>query len=521
MKMRCKRFLFCLLVMVIPVISCRNDHIETDIARLKSVAVEEAAVTLTPGGSAQIHFRVKDPLFTIAGIKQLVISPLTSARLLAVTSFAPDVVAGRYVAEIKDIGTGEYSVPVRLGIRLSPGSDAVVLSQEFTVTNAQKAPAGPDTGLPVVRINTEGAAPVNSKTEWVAASMYIGESEYSCTVRGRGNSTWEWPKKPYLVRLDKKASVLGLPAHKRWVLLANFMDRTLMRNIVSMKVSSLTSLAWTPSCESVELVLNGRHLGNYLLIEQVRVDPARVDIDEEEGVLLELDFHEDEEIQWVDYHGRSDKRSTGIPFAIKYPDAGDISPERVEQIKKYVSEAAGVLYGPGFDDPAGGYAKYLDVQSFIDYWIVFEVMGNHELGNPGSVFMHKDKGGKLTAGPCWDFDWGVLSYKTSPRARRGLINEEAIWYARLMADPAFRSALKARFLELLPSLEQVPAFMEETEQRLRRSAELNFSMWNPVQDASLNNGDIINGDEYLSFHDACERLRNNFRERLIVIRDCL
>jgi hypothetical protein len=148
-------------------------------------------------------------------------------------------------------------------------------------------------------------------------------------------------------------------------------------------------------------------------------------------------------------------------------------------------------------------------------------MGNHELGNPGSVFMHKDKGGKLTAGPCWDFDWGVLSYKTSPRARRGLINEEAIWYARLMADPAFRSALKARFLELLPSLEQVPAFMEETEQRLRRSAELNFSMWNPVQDASLNNGDIINGDEYLSFHDACERLRNIFRERLTVIRDCL
>ena len=100
----------------------------------------------------------------------------------------------------------------------------------------------------------------------------------SCSVRGRGNTTWTWPKKPYLVKLDSKASVFGLPAHKRWILLANFMDRTMMRNLVSMKVASLTSLAWTPSCRPVELVLNGSHMGNYLLIEQVRVDKNRVDV---------------------------------------------------------------------------------------------------------------------------------------------------------------------------------------------------------------------------------------------------
>ena len=351
----------------------------------------------------------------------------------------------------------------------------------------------------------------------------------ACDIRGRGNTTWYWPKKPYLIKLNEKQSLFGMPKHKRWILLANFMDRTLMRNLVSMKVASMMShLAWTPSCVPVELVLNGKHVGSYLLIEQVRVDKKRVAVTEMTpednvgdavtgGYLLELDFHYDNEVQWVEPLGRNNYWGDGIPFGIKYPDPEDLTPQQLTYIKGYISETSNTLYGENFKDPDEGYAKYIDVDSFIDYWITFEVMGNHELGNPGSVYMHKDRNGKLVAGPCWDFDWGVLSYNTSPHARTGLVNGNAIWYARLRQDPAFEAKLKARFDELLPKLETIPAYIDECEKLLTESARLNFAMWNPADDASQNGGYIINGDENMSFHNAVARLKSIYQERLQVI----
>jgi len=376
-----------------------------------------------------------------------------------------------------------------------------------------------ETGLPTIYIMAEGS--VNSKETYVPATLMVrGAGGYEdlpvtapCSIRGRGNTTWTWPKKPYQIKLEDRISLLGMPAHKRWVLLANFMDRTLMRNLVSMHVASMTSLAWTPRCVPVELVLNGKHQGSYLLIEQVRIDENRVNISDE-GYLLELDFHYDNTFQWVDSHGSCWQRWDGIPFSVKEPDT--LTPIRREAIQQYVAGVASALYGSGFRDSVNGYARYLDVDSFIDYWIVYEVMCNHELGNPGSVFFHKDKGGKLTAGPVWDFDWGVLSFYTSG-GDKGLVNGKAIWYARLMEDPNFRTRLRARFEQLLPRLRTVPDYMDTCEKLLERSAKLNFAMWNPADDRSQNGGNIINGDENLSFHEAVARLKSNYNTHLEVI----
>ena len=315
--------------------------------------------------------------------------------------------------------------------------------------------------------------------------------------------------------------------HKRWVLLANFMDRSLMRNLVSMKVASLTSLAWTPGCVPVEVVLNGKHQGSYLLIEQVRVDKHRVNITEMKpednagealtgGYLLELDFHYDNEFQWTDPRGHCDGMSRGIPFAVKSPDPEEITLSQKNYIKNYIAEVASTIYGENFADPENGYAKYLDVDSFVDYWIVYEVMCNHELRNPGSVFFHKDRGGKLTAGPCWDFDWGILSFYTSAGETR-LVNGKAIWYERLFQDPVFAEKVKTRFYELLPQLETIPDYMDECEALLTESAKLNFKLWNPADDRSQNGGNIINGDENLTFHEAVERLKYNYKKHLQVI----
>jgi len=235
------------------------------------------------------------------------------------------------------------------------------------------------------------------------------------------------------------------------------------------------------------------------------------------GYLLESDFHYDNEVQWIDPHGKCAQMGEGIPFGVKYPDPEDLTSQQLSYIKKYINDTAEALYGPDFKDPDKGYAAYIDVDSFIDYWIVFEVMGNHELGNPGSVYFHKDRGGKLKAGPCWDFDWGILSYNTSPHSKTGLVNGQAIWYSRLFEDPVFRERARARFLELKPQLETIPEYIESLRSILSESAGLNFKMWNPAEDSSQNNGQIINGDEYMSFDKAVDRIKTIFKERLSVI----
>ena len=536
------------MVLLLAVCSCKKEAIVPmpPAAVLKNVSVQESRVVLPQGGSARIHFSVEAPDFSFSLTEGVVLFTFSLGKPSEVrlSDVRPEAEQGTYSALLSDRGgDNEYDLELRLGIRPEAGIDAFVFSQVFVVKGENAGTHGVvlDTGLPVMYLDTEQAAPIVSKEDFVPAVFSIrseDSSEYleetACSVRGRGNTTWEWPKKPYLIRLDKRESLLGMPKHKRWVLLANFMDRTLMRNLVSMKVASMTGLDWTPRCRSIELVLNGKHVGNYLLIEQVRVDKNRVPVTEMTpednegealtgGYLLELDFHYDNQVQWRDPHGRSHQPGfeASIPFGVKYPDPEDLTPSQLSYIQGFISRAAGALYGDGFTDSEKGYAAYLDVDSFIDYWLVFEVMGNHELGNPGSVYFHKDRGGKLKAGPCWDFDWGVLSYKTSPHAQTGLINLHSIWYDRLFEDPSFREKARARFQELLPLLQTIPAYMDETRERLRPSATLNFKMWNPVLDASMNGGQIINGDEAMSFDAAVDRLITIFEERLSVIANTL
>ena len=526
--------------------SCGEDKIEEQAARLRMVSVEETSVVVPEKGSVELTFQVRDPDYPL---NYQVGSTLCQVRVqlrdgstpvhFRLSEIVKGETQGQYKAVLTDTGVeADYAEDAcfLLVNRGADGTESFVSSGWFEV-KSEGAGFGTlvKTGLPTVYVDTENGKAITSKTEYVKASVkirgtdkYDGLAATGCEIRGRGNTTWTWPKKPYLLKLDEKQHIFGMHKHKRWVLLANFMDRTLMRNLVSMKVASMTKLAWTPGCVPVELVLNGKHVGSYLLIEQVRVDNHRVAITEMTkddnagdavtgGYLLELDFHYDNEVQWKDPHGSNNQSGGGIPFGIKYPDPDDLTSQQLKYIKQYVYDAAEALYGKDFQDPVKGWRAYIDEDSFIDYWIVFEVMGNHELGNPGSVFMHKDRGGKLVAGPCWDFDWGVLSYNTSPQARTGLINGNAIWYARLQQDPAFEAKLKARFEELLPQLETIPDYVDECEALLTASARLNFAMWNPAEDASQNGGRIINGDENMTFHDAVTRLKSIYKDRLKVI----
>jgi hypothetical protein len=145
--------------------------------------------------------------------------------------------------------------------------------------------------IPVFRVLTENKAPVTSKNVYQNASLeveggipFAGEIK----IKGRGNTTWTFPKKPFKIKLSNKEPLLGGLPSKEWVLLANYLDPSLMQNAVAMKIGQLLQMPFTNTIKPVDLWLNNEYLGNYMLTEQVEAKENRVEVGEG-GVLLSLD----------------------------------------------------------------------------------------------------------------------------------------------------------------------------------------------------------------------------------------
>lgn len=328
-----------------------------------------------------------------------------------------------------------------------------------------------DLSLPVVRIDTEGSAPVVDKDTYLDATLDIdpngsGEAAYSGTteIKGRGNSTWSAVKKPYRLKLTTKSELLGMPSNRHWVLLANYFDPSHLRNELAFRLSAQTDLQWTPRFRFVEVVLNGRYDGIYMLGEHVRSGSDRVDIEEMSpednsgealtgGYLLEFDFR---------LAGSGDPgfvTTTGVEVAVKEPDPP--TPEQLNYIRGYLNAFEAAAWGSSFKDPAVGYRAYLDVEAFIDWYLIAEITKQQD-SMWSSTFLSKPRNGKLTFGPLWDFDlsMGAVNHLTPGWPPDGWwINVPILgrWVPRLFEDPALRAQLETRWQELKPRFDEVVA----------------------------------------------------------------
>lgn len=368
-----------------------------------------------------------------------------------------------------------------------------------------------ETGLPSLVIETPHKRTVDSKEEWISDATYKlydknGELllEGETSIKGRGNTTWNYPKKPYAIKLDEKVKVLGMKKEKRFDLIANWMDRTLMRNAVAYNIASrCTALDWSPTGKFVELYLNGSHQGNYFLCEHIKVDKNRVNIakvDEKVtdadsitgGYIMELDVYYDEQYK---FHSSV----YGLPWMFKDPDV--VNDKQYAYMKDYVKQMEKALK----DDEKFAnheYANYLDLESFVDYWFVFELTFNEEMQHPKSCYIHKDIKGKLVAGPVWDFDWGTFLHRTYFSAK----DQKGFYYPRLFQDKEFVALVKSRWETLKPEFEKVSKFIDETKADLLESDIVNHRLW-PI---SMN----VNGDENDSFEVAVSKLKSNYEKRI-------
>lgn len=491
-------------------------------AQVQSITVINKEISLKNNHTTEIYFRV-NPSNADVDLKSFQLdSPDTYTKAVSYITAPQNVkinsvqiaqnsqhnkLRGQYIMTIEDMGlNSEYTerIAIVYASKDADGQYYEVSSEVITITLVPLSDH-----LPKVYIDTPDGVAITSKTVWTEGSSIriinadgSEDLNVSTSIRGRGNSTWGNPKKPYALKLDSKAEVLGMPKHKRWVLLANWMDRTLMRNDVAFEIARRT-MEWVPRGKFVELYLNGKHQGNYYLCEQIKVDENRVNVGDD-GYIFEFDTYgpSDE----INYFYSPVKN---YPVTIKEPDEDVITSwehPRFIEAQDYISNVEQTLDSDKIELARWQeITELLDINSYIDWWVVHELAYNLEPAHPKSCYMYKKGDGKLYAGPVWDFDWGTFQ-----KGVDGMVLLETLWYGYLFRYPEFKTAVKQRWSETKTTLEDVQQYITEMIPYLEESNFVNLKMW-PLT------GEHTNGDESLSYPKATEKLLNAYQNRLTAV----
>lgn len=399
-------------------------------------------------------------------------------------------------------------------------------------------------------------------TSWVTddhmtiyrADGTVDMPEAACGVRLRGNTSRLYPKKPFAIKFVDKQKVLGMPKDKRWVLLANWLDHSMMRNAVALDVAHAIEQGWRQNStlgegipwnvhgQNVELVFNGHHVGNYYLCEQIKIGTKRLNIqdsyeDAQEktldkcGYLMELDNNYDETYKFVTQH-------YSVPFMLKDDVLSD---DIFQALQAKVQGIEDNIYQGHF---TAAYEQ-MDLCSVIDQWLIWELTMNHEYLDPRSVYYFMDGNGKLSAGPVWDFDRATfqnvdnarsqgsqgdrlkpydewICWSASPKAggtessmRSGT---SCVFYPALIRDATFQREVQRRWAVLYPHLLGVIDNIRAYGRSMACSYEVNNQMW-PTTKAAIqahkSGFSDWSGDENIaSYQDVTDNLVMVYQRRI-------
>lgn len=271
------------------------------------------------------------------------------------------------------------------------------------------------TNLPTVVIRTlANVSDVSSKTIWLPGNAYIisdngtAIKSDSMNVRGRGNGSWTFPKKPYKIKFANKTKLLDMPAKaKKWTLINNYGDKTMVRNNLAFELSRIFQMDYTPACRLVDVIFNGQYKGSYQLCDQIEVNKDRVDITEMTpddnagealtgGYLIELDAYASGEPKYFS------SSQYGIPVTVHYPEAEDITDAQFNYIRTAFNDLCSRVFSTKYKSETEGYAAVLAEDTWLKYFLIEELSGNTD--GYWSVYMSKDRNGKFRVSPVWDFD---------------------------------------------------------------------------------------------------------------------
>lgn len=329
------------------------------------------------------------------------------------------------------------------------------------------------------------------------AMGYDSIAPVKVNIKGRGNTTWDMPKKPYRLKFDKKISLGGMRKAKSYVLLANYIDPTLIHNALAFKTAQVLGLPYTNSICPVEVWLNGKYKGAYLLTEKVGLNAGSIhDVPEKSGVLYELSNEFDE--QW-----RFRSPIDSLPVMIKDPDLSELALadstfSAQSEFEKWRLDFEKFEFATAYPDDSqdldGRYhgdrpENYVDMDELARWTMVYLVTGCGELNHPKSVFVHRaSHTDKFHFGPVWDFDWLVDYYGNEQNQwifDYYLIESwrnTNVFFKRLFKRESFRRALDNVCLQFAENLwPQVLDYIENYADMIEASALRNGELY-PLSD---------------------------------------
>jgi hypothetical protein len=385
--------------------------------------------------------------------------------------------------------------------------------------------AGFTSSLPIVMINTGGQS-IPDEPKMTAHMGIINNgnglpnsitddfNDYDgfIGIELRGQSSQMYPKKSYGLETrdslgeNLNVSLLGMPAENDWILYAPYSDKSMMRNTITFNLAQNLK-GYASRTAYCEVFLNNDYQGIYVLMEKIKRDNDRVDIerlDPDEisspeltgGYIIKVDKIDDDFVYgqdgWLSSPMPSYPNAMDITFQYYYPKADVMTAEQKLYIKDYVTDAEAVLIGNDFNDPALGYYNYLDVTTFVDHIIMRELSKEVD-SYRYSTFFYKENlkdGGKLAAGPIWDFNlgYGNVNYWGPGVNVTGWVFDDVYpvdwsiiyWWDRLMTDPYFKDLLKTRWTNLREgtfSNNALVALVDSLESSMGDAIDRNYDRW--------------------------------------------
>lgn len=373
--------------------------------------------------------------------------------------------------------------------------------------------AEPSRTLPLMVIETENHQTIVSKDNYIRATYYIDpcgvegvqaigtvDSPLPMQIKGRGNFTWTFNKKPYRIKLDKKAALLGMESSKHFALIAHADDkRAFMRNLTGFEVSRMAGMPWTPADQPCEVILNGDYIGLYFLTETIRFDKQRINLvnpDDavDDWLMLNPDKTADQyPFTADDYTGAwlvefdntddanqikvATRQVADAQIRVTYKTPEDyVTDEHRRWLAGEIDAIDALIYAD--DNADGAWFERIDLTDAAKFFVVNQIMNNYECYS-GSCYLYKDKGdaAKWHFGPVWDFG---SSFQPTRDVTKWIWDSQYIqhWIRNMWNCQAFLDEVKRIFVEMdNEGFDRLFNYQNDYAQRIAEAARHDAERW--------------------------------------------
>lgn len=350
------------------------------------------------------------------------------------------------------------------------------------------------TKIPTVYIETFDGGSITSKTEYKYCRLIRIDSSNteffdSVSIRGRGNASWGFAKKPYRIKFAHKERFLGkdFANAKNWTLLSNDGGKIMMQNGLASFVGKLTGLPFNAACKFVDFYLNGEYLGTYQISDQIEVKKHRVEIEEQDtmvtspltnitgGYLMEQDGYTDADATYF-------TTPNGGHIRVHSPDNDVINSKQYNYIKNFLATVENNLFSNNYLNSREGYLQYFDSTTLVGWYLASEIVANMDIFHSTYFYKHRDNN-HLYLGPLWDNDLSFNNAINFGDQTKVLMANQAYgysqWFQRIRTDPWFNKVCAQHFCRLyeggLDSL--MLHYMDSVLDEIRPSVDLNYKRW--------------------------------------------